>query len=327
METSLTGDTPHDKTRRCTGLGFGRGVVPAWLAATLGLSLGGCEQRADSEVAGVLDWAAEDASRIAWLKTNGDTISTRSVKIWFPPDSVSRREVTDVSRQLDAAVPALVQLIGGPHEWQRHRGRIVIYLAPDRFVSHATPEGAVFIPASRAVDGSAPYLHEISHVLLRPKGLHTPSDFPDSVDAARVAATRPYWLTEGLPDFMAQEVAASHSFPEGDVFEMGGPLGADSTCASYQADASNAAIVAAVGELGPLSSLFTEARENIAPVFYTCAYSFTRFVALETSASFLASLFPTMAEGQVEERILEGTGRSMVEWRRLWRDQLDPRVP
>jgi hypothetical protein len=108
---------------------------------------------------------------------------------------------------------------------------------------------------------------------------------------------------------------------------MGGPLGADSTCASYRADATNADIVAAVGEPGPLSSLFSEEREDVAPVFYTCAYSFTRFLALETSPAFLASLFPSMAEGLVEERILEETGRSVDEWRRLWLDRLHPGAP
>lgn len=296
--------------------------VHVGVALILSAGLVACGDPPESESAAPLNWSADDSSRIAWLELNGDTIVNASVRIWFPADSIPRELVSHVSDQLDRAVPYLNRLIGAPLEWQRHRGRITIYLAADRFIAHLSSSGAVVIPASSAVDGSAPYLHEISHVLLQPIGPHRPAEFVDSAEAERVRTVRALWLVEGFPDYLAQETAAALSFAEGDVFDTGGPLGVDSTCAAYLADPANERVKTAIGSPGELSALFTENRETVAPAFYTCAYSFTKFLVEATSPRFVASLFPIMAQGQVEDRIAQQTGQTVAMLRAAWVDRL-----
>lgn len=288
----------------------------------LSAGLAACGAHHEPESTALLNWSADDSSRVAWLEANGDTIVNTAVRIWFPVDSIPRALVADVSDDLARAVPYLNRLIGGPFEWQRHRGTITIYLAPDHLVAHPTSSGAVFIPANSAVNGSAPYLHEISHVLLQPIDPHTPSEFADSAEAERVRSARAHWLIEGFPDYMAQETAAALSFTEGDVFEMGGLLGVDSTCAAYLADPANERVKTAIGSPGEVSELYTENRETIAPAFYTCAYSFTKYLVAATSPRFVASLFPIMAQGKVEDRIAEQTGQTVAMLRAAWLDWL-----
>lgn len=97
-------------------------LVHAGVVVILSAGLVACDDQPESESAASLNWSADDSSRIAWLEANGDTIVNASVRIWFPPDSISRGVVSDVSDQLDRAVPYLNRLIGAPLEWQRHRG-------------------------------------------------------------------------------------------------------------------------------------------------------------------------------------------------------------
>jgi hypothetical protein len=103
--------------------------------------------------------------------------------------------------------------------------------------------------------------------LLRHIGPHTPAEFVDSAEAERIRTVRALWLVEGFADNMAQETTAALSFTEGDVFDTGGALGVDSTCAAYLADPANERVTTAIGSPGELSELFTENRETVAPAF------------------------------------------------------------
>jgi len=265
-----------------------------------------------------LDWAAEDSARIAWLSAEGRALEASSVVAWFPRDSIPEAEMERLVQLLDQAVPALQQFIGGPYPWQRHRDeKITYYFAAGRFVSH-TRGGAVLIPAWRINDGSAPCLHETLHVLLTGPAPFYPEEFADTLVANRMASALPLWLIEGFPDFVAQAVAKALGITEGDIFRVGSSAAVDSTCAARLGSARREEILPYIGAAGRPEALFTSGRQEVAPIFYACAYSFTRFLVQQTDAPFIASLFPDIPSGRVAERVYEHAGRTLPALRAEW---------
>jgi len=184
--------------------------------------------------------------------------------------------------------------MGGPYPWQRIARRPVeFYLSPGRFVSHASGKGAVFVSLTRVRQGTAPLLHEAAHELLAPTALFFPYEHADSVVAESVAVRFPHWLSEGLADYLAQSTAAATGFREGDVFEIGGLAAVDHACVTrLAASPRRAEILAKVGGQGFLEALFTTERAGVAPVFYACSQSFTKFLVDRMGLRAVVALFP-----------------------------------
>jgi CubicO group peptidase (beta-lactamase class C family) len=260
------------------------------------------------------DWVADNPSRIAQLRAHGMAAEGEHAVLWFLPDSVSPARIDSVLTLLDETIPALQRFIGGPYPWQRFAGeRITFYFAPGRFISHAR-NGAVFISSWRVRDGAAPYLHEAMHVLLS-------APLPDPSESAAVAhmrATWPQWLHEGFPDYVAQAVADSLGIVEFDVFASGGSRGVDGTCAARLQHPRAPEVLAHIGAPGRLLALSSPERQEVAPIFYACAHSFTRFLVRRTDPPFVASLFAEIATGGVEDRVRERTGQSLAALRADW---------
>ena len=89
----------------------------------------------------------------------------------------------------------------------------------------------------------------------------------DSAAVERAAAKFPFWLNEGMPDYLAQRAAATTGFVEGDVFAIGGLARADSVCAArLRASDRRDEIRERIGRTGRLAALFTTDRALVAPV-------------------------------------------------------------
>jgi hypothetical protein len=148
------------------------------------------------------------------------------------------------------------------------------------------------------------------HVLLSTAG--------DTDHIAAVEDSIPDWLGEGLPDAIAQTMAAKLDFPEYDVFQSGGPAKVDSTCAARLHGALGDKVLPFIGAAGAPPELYTTDRREIAPIFYPCAHSFTRYLMVRTSAAYLASLFPEMDRGKVHPMLEARLSRRMEQLRRDW---------
>lgn len=246
-----------------------------------------------------IDWSADDSARVAFLQAHGRAYRRPSVIVWAPVDSVDPVWLASFTDSLAAGVTSLRSLIGGPHPWQRiQSGPIRFYFSPDRFVSHADGSGGVFISIHRVRNRTAPFLHEAAHELLEPHPPFVPFDYPDSVARERAAARFPFWLNEGLPDYLAQTTAAATGFPEGDVFEVGGLAKVDSVCAARLAASDRQTEIRdRVGRTGRLEALFTTARAEVAPVFYACSQSFTKYVVARIGLPSVVKLFPGFPTG------------------------------
>ncbi|HEV2146701.1 MAG TPA: hypothetical protein VGR37_04725 [Longimicrobiaceae bacterium] len=260
----------------------------------------------------------DDSARVAALRSGGVSVEGRHVVAWFPRDSVPVGHMRALVDSLDAAIPAMQRFIGGPYPWQRlGRERITYYFVPERFVPH-TADSAVFIPLWRMTAGTAPHLHETVHVLVLPSTPYYPWELADSAEVARVRARLPLWLAEGYADYVAKALAEQLPFHEGDGLGTGSHAQVDSICAERLRGPRGAEVAPYVGAPGVLPSLFTTERGAVAPTFYACASSFTKFLAERTSPQFLASLFPDIIPGRAEARIHERTGRTVPELRAEW---------
>jgi hypothetical protein len=271
-----------------------------------------------------LNWSADDSSRIATLEREGSREARRHVIVWAPRDSISPAWLAALADTLDRGVEQLRLTMRGPYEWQRIGNRpVVFYLSPGRFVAHGSGYDAVFIPVSRVKERLAPFLHEASHELLAP---HPPFywwEMRDSVAAARARDAMPLWLFEGIPDYLAQVTAARAGLHEGDVLAIGGLEKSDSTCAArVRASPRGTEVIDAVGRDVRLAALFTTERAQVAPVFYACGQSLTRFLVELIGVRSTVELMPAIGRGSWRQEVERQAGKSMEAVRRTWLERI-----
>lgn len=271
-----------------------------------------------------LNWDSDDSARVAFATTRGRAYRSGQVIVWAPPESLAARWLDAFVDSLATGIDAMRRLMGGPYPWQRIGERpITYYLSPGRFVSHASGAGAVFISLTRVRSGGAPYLHEAAHELLAPPAPFSPFEYTDSVTAERAAARFPQWLNEGLPDYLAQATASATGFHEGDVFEVGGLAKVDSTCAARLAQSPRRAeILEKVGRSGRLEALFRTDRAQVAPVFYACSQSFTKYVVDRAGIRAVIAAFPGIPSGTWVTDLDSAAGTSLETLRHAWIEAL-----
>jgi hypothetical protein len=262
-----------------------------------------------------VDWAADDGKRVARLTATGEHIEGTNVIVWMPSGTLSRADQQTLVNRLDLGVASLRKIVG-VHDWQAVKdGKITYYISEEQFVSHATGRAAVFIPVARVQDGRAPYLHETTHELLARR---MPA-VRDPARAARIRLTSPLWLTEGLADYIAQLASSKSGFPEGDVFAIGGLAGADTTCANrLKASSIGDEVIKFMGGPGAPEVLFTTDRQTMAPTFYACALSFTKYVASQIGLDETIKLIPQVPLEGVQTRIEELTRKPISTARDEW---------
>jgi hypothetical protein len=257
-----------------------------------------------------LAWSADDSIRVDRLRRDGRSVTGQHAVLWAPSDSITEDSLRAVLAGIDTGLATVKRIIGAPHAWQRLGDRRVeYYLAHDRFVSHASGRGAVFISFWRVGQGTAPFLHEALHEILAPHAPFHWWEFPDSARQRERAASSPLWLLEGLPDYLAQLTASRTGVPEGDVFDAGGAATIDSVCAArVRANPRAAAAVEAVGRTGRPAQLFTSERANVAPVFYPCSHSFTKYVVDRIGIDQTVALYPALKLGDWETSLRANAG-------------------
>lgn len=267
-----------------------------------------------------LDWSSEDSARVAFLTAHGCSYTGAQTIVWAPLDSLDARWLSGFVDSLSASLGVLRRLMGGAYPWQRIGQRsITFYLSPGRFVSHASGTGAVFISLTRVRQGTAPFLHEAAHELLAPAGAFHPDEYADSLAGERAAERFPLWLSEGLPDYLAQATASAAGFHEGDVFAIGGLAQADSVCAARLANSPRRnEILERVGGPGFLPALFTTERRDVAPVFYACSQSFTKYIVDRIGIRAVVAAFPRIPAGTWVTGIEAAAGTSFGDLRSGW---------
>jgi hypothetical protein len=267
-----------------------------------------------------LDWWSEDSSRVAFVTAHGQARHYPDLVIWALTDSLDPGWFASFADSLATGLSSVRALLGGPQPWQRIGQRpLVYYLSPGRFISHATGQDTVFISLGHVRRGWAPFLHEGAHELLAPPPPFFPFEYPDSLAGEQAAARFPFWLSEGMADYVAQAVVQVTGFREGDVFAIGGLARVDSTCrARLSGHPRRAEIAAKVGGLGRLESLFTTERQEVAPTFYACSQSFTKYLVDRVGLGAMVALFPRVPDGTWLAELESRAGASLPGLRRAW---------
>jgi hypothetical protein len=270
-----------------------------------------------------IDWSANDSAHVALLETHGRRMVGRHVIILAPPDSLTVERQTALLDSLDRGVTELRRLIG-PRSWQRIGNRpIKYYLVPERMISHASGKDVVFISMFHVNSGRAPYLHEAGHELLAPPPPFFYDEYPDTVRAEVEFQAMPYWLMEGLPDLLAQLAASAAGTREGDVFTIGGPARADSTCAARLAgNPFRADLLRVIGGKGPVDALFSTDRLKVAPAFYACAQSMSKYVVEIIGMEQAVEIFPAVKRGDWVATLERAAGMPLADLRARWRARL-----
>jgi len=299
------------------------------LALACVLALGSGALGAQTPAPAPLNWDGDDSAHVAFLTTHGRAYTGAQVIVWAPPDSLDAKWLAAFVDSLATSLAALRRLMGAPYTWQRiGQHPVTFYLSPGRFVSHASGVGAVFISLTRVRSGSAPYLHEASHELLAGPAPFAPYEYADSAESERAAARYPLWLSEGLPDYLAQATASATGFHEGDVFGIGGLVKVDSTCAArLAASPRRAEILEKIASVGRLEALFTTDRAQVAPVFYACSQSFTKYVVDRVGIRTVVAAFPHIPAGTWVTDLEAAAGTSLKGMRSAWLEAISKRKP
>lgn len=263
-----------------------------------------------------LNWSADDGRHVAELTATGERREGKLVVLFTPTGAVDDKEEQALLERLDKGMAELRALVGR-HSWQVVKAdRITYYVSTDRFVAHASGRAAVFIPLIRLQDGRAPYLHEAGHELL---ASFSQPPTPDPARVERVRTSRPLWLTEGLADYVGLTAASRAGITEGDVFDIGGLAGADAACQERLKGPRGAEVLSFIGRLGAPAALFTTERTEVAPTFYACGTSFTKYVVGRIGLPETIALMPLIITEGVLPRIEKLTGKSMDALRAEWR--------
>ena len=279
------------------------GVTPAALAQPAG---------------DAIDVSTRDAEHVASLSgEKGASATAGRVTVYVPAGAMSSAEIQALAERLNRGFDALVALTRSPRPWQRVPATVTYYFHTELFISHADPQNdRLFIAFPRLQNGQAPVLHEAAHVLLFPSPSYI-AVHPELFEANGEGST---WLGEGIASYVAFSAAKQASVTEGDPFGRDDLGTVDSNCAKALPTPVGAEVLPFIGAEGEPAALLSHARRlEVAPPFYSCATSFTKFLV---GAVGIEAVLDSLVELHSEPAIAKAAGKSMDALRAEWRARI-----
>jgi hypothetical protein len=171
----------------------------------------------------------------------------------------------------------------------------------------------VFIAFPRLQAGGAPVLHETTHVVIYPTAAFIAA-MPAVLDES---ANGPMWLSEGIATYVGKSVAAETGLPEGDPLDTGSLEELDARCGAALGSPVGAEIAPFIGGVGGPEALNSRQRRlQVAPAFYGCSASFTKFLAGQFGIDAVIDLMPAIDPLAALEKL---AGKSVDAVRAEWR--------
>jgi hypothetical protein len=162
----------------------------------------------------------------------------------------------------------------------------------------------IHLPIDRVAARSAPYLHEIAHVVLPCR--HAPA-----------------WFSEGLASYLECVVSERGCGYDSRLFTGDGNRGVDSDAARWLAEARGQKVLPFIGTRGTPAGIVAD-RHNIAAPFYVLAHSLVKFVAER------AGIMPVMRLARARRftpELRRLTGKRAAAWRAEWLETVRSAVP
>jgi hypothetical protein len=260
-----------------------------------------------------------DSLNIIYLINNGVKISEDKVICWFPKDSLSAKQMNEITNRINTGIREAGKFIHAPFAWQLHQPAepYTFYFRFDRFVSHASQSGFVSIPFWRIKEGKSPWLHEVIHEMLYTK---TGSWYANTITDKEHDEKMPLWLFEGLPDYISLKVSLIKNLPWFDIFSNSKQTNIDSLFVKEIESDNGSYILSFIGAKGVMPELFSDNRFLYAPAFYHGSSSFVQYVADNYNIKILLTAISLF--GQEQETIERLTGKSLKTLKNEWLDKL-----
>jgi hypothetical protein len=259
-----------------------------------------------------------DSLNITYLINNGVRIQDGKVICWFPKDSLSEKQMSEIALMLNTGIRGAEKFINAPRPWQVHQPDepYTFYFRFDRFISHASCAGFMSIPFWRIKAGKAPWLHEVMHEMLYSK---TESLFAETATEEEHYEKMPLWLVEGLPEYISLKVSLIENLPWFEVFSNSYKPNIDSLFIKEEATEKGRYVLSFIGVNAMLPELDSTDR-FYAFAFYHGSYSFVKYLAENYNIEIpitAISLF-----GHEQETIEKLTGKPLGTLKKEWLDKL-----
>lgn len=251
------------------------------------------------------DSAATDSAIAARLMAEVQPHRTPRVVLWAQADALTTEEARAFAQELDAGVAAIERLTGERLD-RAHYGdsAVHVFVSGRVTVSHvyggyAHPRYTrpyLYLNPQRVGRRAAPYLHELTHIVLWRFGSHS--------------------LREGFASYVEGRLAEEGVGYNSGVFGPGPRAEVDSAAAEVLARGVGTAVLPWIGRAGATDPSITnaEAPETRA-AFYLLTRSFVQHLLDEIDIPTFIRLY--RAE-DTEAAYRELTGRSLDEWRASW---------
>jgi len=219
------------------------------------------------------------------------------VTLSYEPGVLSHEEAGEFAALAARGIQELEQLAGLPA-----RTRVRFELRSTTRISSARGR-TIQLPIDRVAARSAPYLHEIAHVLLPCR--HAPA-----------------WFSEGLASYLECVVSERGGGYDSRLFTSEGNRGVDADAEGWLAEPRGQRVLPFIGTRGTPAGIVAD-RHNIAAPFYVLAHSLVKFMAEQAGLSPIIRLARARRFAGELRRL---TGKRAAAWRAEWLRAVRPPV-
>jgi len=207
----------------------------------------------------------------------------------YERQALSREEAAAFALLAAQGVREVERLVG-----RRRGGPLRFELRSGGHISSARGR-TISLPAFRVRARTAPYLHEIAHVLL-------PCRHP------------PAWFSEGLACYLESAVSQRSGGYDSRLFTTNGNRGVDDDSRRWLADPRGRKVLPFIGTRGLPGGIIAD-RHNVAAPFYVLSQSLVNFLVERVGVGVAVRL--ARARGFARE-VRRATGKNCAVWRAEW---------
>jgi hypothetical protein len=219
------------------------------------------------------------------------------VVVEFEKGALTVAEASAFADLADRGVADIEALVAESLPPSVRRTRRVRFIVSDDVGMSRAYRSTVILPLDRVRSHSAPYLHEIVHVLV-----------PSHSDRT--------WLTEGLASYLESWVSENRGGYDAHIFTRAGDRDIHAAARRYLGNDAGRAVLPWVGDRGDPPRLEDD-RWGVARPFYVLSHSLTKFLVDDRGLSVVVRLL-TSTDGD----IVGITGRSAEAWKAAWLQSL-----
>lgn len=260
------------------------------------------------------DSAPADSAIAARMMAEVQPVRTARVVLWAQPDALPAEEARAFAAELEAGVAAIEALTGARLDREHYADSTIhVFVSGRVTVSHVYGGYAhpnydrpyLYLNPQRVRNRAAPYLHELTHILLWRFGSHS--------------------LREGFASYVEAALAAGGVGYNSGVFGPAPRAEVDSAAAAVLASPTGAAVLPWIGRAGGTDASVTSAgNAESRAAFYLLTRSFVHYLLDEMEMPAFLRLY---AADDTDAAYRELTGRSLEELRAGWIQRVTRATP